>query len=228
MDGNGETDEIFLARKRALQAFQADRINRTYPDLQEDPEYSRIGDFFFHKLYAPEDFSFRDTSMKKLHKALDGKIYKNMITAVSKVIELHDISEALDDRMVEKMIEHDVDESMTMAEYQQIYRSLDNYDERIYQIYLGAEVTRIFHGLSKKWMVAVSLKTVRTTAMVFGFREIIDFIYEGYLAFKTIDNIDYFISTITERETAWHDEIWAGGDDTGDVSGEGLIGQGAS
>ncbi len=53
--------------------------------------------------------------MKKLHKALDGKVYKNMLTAVTKVIELHDISDAQDDLMVKKMIETGVDESMTMA-----------------------------------------------------------------------------------------------------------------
>ncbi len=201
--------DSFLKLKRALQDFQSNRINATYKDIEADPEFAKIGDFFFKKLYAPEDFSFRDTSMKKLHKVLDGKIYKNMLTAVTKVIELHDISDEQDNLMVEKMIEAGVDESMTMAEYQEIYRSLDNNDQRIYQINLSAEVTRIFHGLSKKWIVAVSLKTVKTTAVLFGIREIIDFIYEGYVAFKTIDNIDFFIDTMMERELAWHNEIWS-------------------
>lgn len=207
------TDRIytdsFLSLKRALQAFQSERLNRTYLDLESDPEYKKIGHFFFKKLYAPEDFSFRNTSMKKLHKVLDGKIYKNMLTAVTKVIELHDISDEQDDLMVDKMIESGVDESITMDEYKKIYKSLDNYDQRIYQINLSAEVTRIFHGLSKKWIVAVSLKTVKTTASLFGIKEIIDFIYDGYTSFKTIDNIDFFIETMLERETAWHNEIWA-------------------
>ena len=147
--------------------------------------------------------------MKKLHKVLDGKVYRHMLTAVTKVIELHDITDEQDDVMVEKMMEEGVDESMTMAEYQHIYRSLDNYDQRIYQIHLSAEVTRIFHGLSKKWIVALSLKTVKTTAALFGMKRIIDFIHEGYVAFKSIDNIDFFVDTITERELAWHNEIWS-------------------
>jgi hypothetical protein len=202
------SSDSFLQLKRVLQGFQSRRINRTYKDIETDPEFSKIGHFFFKKLYAPDDFSFRDTSMKRLHKALDGKIYKNMLSAVAKVIELHDISDAQDDMMVEQMIKMGVGESMTMDEYQQVYRSLDNYDQRIYQINLSAEVTRIFHGLSKKWMVAVSLKTVKATAVLFGIQEIIDFIYEGYVAFKTIDNIDFFVNTMIERETAWHEEIW--------------------
>lgn len=210
--GNDITQtDSFLKLKRVLQDFQSNRINDTYKDIETDPEFSKIGDFFFKKLYAPEDFSFRDTSMKKLHKVLDGKIYKNMLTAVTKVIELHDISDEQDNLMVERMMEDGVDESMTMDQYQEIYRSLDNNDQRIYQINLSAEVTRIFHGLSKKWIVAVSLKTVKTTAALFGIREIIDFIYEGYVAFKTIDNIDFFIDTMTQRELAWHTEIWSNG-----------------
>ena len=124
--------DSFLKLKRALQDFQSNRINDTYKDIETDPEFSKIGDFFFKKLYAPEDFSFRDTSMKKLHKVMDGKIYKNMLTAVTKVIELHDISNEQDDLMVERMMEAGIDESMTMDQYQNIYRSLDNNDQRIY------------------------------------------------------------------------------------------------
>jgi len=211
MNNDIPSQDSFLKLKRVLQDFQSRRINATYKDIEDNPEFSKIGDFFFNKLYAPEDFSFRDTSMKKLHKALDGKVYKHMLTAVTKVIELHDITDEQDDVMVEKMMEEGIGESMTIDEYQHIYRSLDNYDQRIYQIRLSAEVTRIFHGLSKKWIVALSLKTVRTTAVLFGIKRIIDFIHEGYMAFKSIDNIDFFVETITERELAWHNEIWANG-----------------
>ncbi|MBC8440941.1 MAG: hypothetical protein H8D87_14825 [Deltaproteobacteria bacterium] len=209
MDSDVTSTDNFLKLKRILQDFQSRRINRTYKDIEADPEFAKIGNFFFKKLYAPEDFSFRDTSMKKLHKALDGKVYKNMLTAVTKVIELHDISDEQDNLMVERMIEAGVDDSMTMEQYQKIYVSLDNYDQRIYQINLSAEVTRIFHGLSKKWIVAVSLRTVKTTAFMFGIKEIIDFIYDGYVSFKTIDNIDFFVDTMVQRELSWHNEIWA-------------------
>lgn len=200
--------EKFLRLKRTLQEFQAARLNETYTDLKENPEYAQMGRFFFEKLYAPEDFSFRDASIKKLHKLLKRKIYSGVISAVSKVIELHHLSDRLDDRMVEQMIALDVGADMDMGQYQQVYRSLDNYDERLYQISLGAEVTRIFHRLSQKWAVAVSLKTVRKVAHFVGMGEILDFIYEGYSSFRSIKNIDYFVETIDERERAWHDEIW--------------------
>ena len=196
--------------KRSLQAFQSARLNKTYADLKKDPEYVKIGRFFFEMLYAPEDFSFRDASIKKLHRLLKGKVYKGMVTAVTQVIELHELSDMLDDRMVEQMIATGVGEHMEMAQYQEVYRSLDNYDQRVYQIKLSTKVTRAFHKLSKKWVVALSLPTVRTAAHLIGMGKIIDFIYEGYNGFRAIKNIDFFVETVQEREMAWHDEIWYG------------------
>jgi len=203
-----EKNSQFLALKRALQAFQSARINTTYADIKNDTEYARIGKFFFEKLYAPNDFSFRNTSMKMLHKLLKGKVYKGMISAVSKVIELHDLTESQDDRMVEQMMAMGVGVDMDMHQYQEVYRSLDNYDQRIAQIELSTEVTRAFHRLSKKWIVAASLNTVRTAAHLIGMGKIIDFIHEGYTGFRVIKNIDFFVETIDRRERAWHDEIW--------------------
>ena len=133
-----------------------------------------------------------------------------MVTAITQVIELHELSDMLDDRMVERMIKTGVGENMEMDHYQEIYRSLDNYDQRIYQIKLSTEVTRAFHKLSKKWVVALSLKTVRSAAHFIGMGKIIDFVYEGYDGFRTIKKIDFFVETVEQRETAWHDEIWYG------------------
>ncbi|MDJ0783041.1 MAG: hypothetical protein QNJ22_13785 [Desulfosarcinaceae bacterium] len=203
-----EEKNHFIALKRALQAFQAARINTTYADIKNTAEYAQIGRFFFEKLYAPEDFTFRDTSIKKLHKILKGKIYTGIISAVQKVIELHELTDSQDDRMVEQMMAMGVGVDMNMDQYQKVYRSLDNYDQRIAQIELGAEVTRTFHRLSKKWVVAVSLNTVRTAAHLIGMGKILDFIHEGYTGFRVIENIDYFVETIDRRERAWHDEIW--------------------
>ena len=206
-----ETDrEEFVRLKRALQAFQSARLGQTYKDLMDDPQYEKIGHFFFQKLYAPEDFSFRDASIKKLHKLLRGKVYSGIISAVSKVIELHELSDRLDDRMVEQMMTGGIGENMDMQQYQAMYRSLDNYDERLYQIGLGKEVTQVFYKLSKKWVVAVSLNTVRKAAHLIGMGKIIDFIYEGYAGFRAIENIDYFIETVDTREHAWHEKLWSG------------------
>jgi hypothetical protein len=200
--------EHFMDLKRALQTFQSARLSRTYTDLKEDPEYARIGVFFFDKLYAPEDFTFRDNSMRKLQKLLEGRIYRGMVSAMHRVIELHELTEKLDNLMVAQMLDRGIGTDLTVDQYKEVYRALDNYDERLFQIDLSLEVTRTFFGLSKKWIVAISLKTVRSAAHLIGVGRILDFIHEGYEGFRAIGDIDYFIDTVRERETAWHREIW--------------------
>jgi hypothetical protein len=204
-----ENNNKFVNLKRALQALQSKRINSTYKDLKKNPEYAKIGAFFFEKLYSPEDFSFRDASIKKLQKILKGKIYKGIISAVSKVIELHELSDKLDNLMVQHMIKMKIGPEMDMDQYQRVYRSLNNYKQRIYQIKLSTDVTRTFHRLSKKWIVVLSLKTVHTAAHLLGISKIIDFVYEAYEGFRAIKNIDYFVKTVEERELAWHEKIWS-------------------
>ncbi len=209
---NVEHSDTFLRVKRGLQEFQQRRLLHAYEDLRSNPEYDQIGKFFFEELYAPEDFSFRDKSIKKLRKVLSGAVYKGMLNAVSMVIELHELSDRLDDQMVEKMLEKDIDENMTMDQYKMVYRLLDNYDERIYQIKLSVDVNRVFHRLSKKWIVGVSLKTVRAASHMLGVGEIMDFVNRGYEAFRKIDNIDEFVNIIETREIEWHDKIWKEGE----------------
>lgn len=199
---------LFLECKRSLQAFQSDRFNRTYADLMRDPEFADIGNFFFHRLYGPEDFSFRNVSIKKLHRILDGKVYRGMLTAVALVIELHDLSERLDDRMAARMLADGRGSQLDRDRYRTIYRQLDNYDERVYQIELSCRAVRHFHHLSRKWVVGLSLKTVRATANLLGIARIMDFVFEGYTAFRKIKAIDYFVETIDKRERHWHDALW--------------------
>lgn len=208
MNPNADNKE-FLKLKRSLQAFQQDRLRAMYADIKKDPQYTQISIFFFEKLYAPEDFTFRDTSIKKLHLLLKGKIYSGIISAINKVIELHELSDTLDDQIVAQMIALGIGTDMNMSQYQEAYRRLDNYDQRIYQIELGTEVIRIFHRLSKKWVVAVSLNTVRSAAHLIGMGKILDFIHEGYSGFRAISDINYFAETVLERETTWHNEIWS-------------------
>ncbi|MEA3231552.1 MAG: hypothetical protein U9Q05_07360 [Thermodesulfobacteriota bacterium] len=203
-------DPDFNTLKRELQRFQSERLNRTYADLMVDPRYAGLGDFFFNRLYAPKDFTFRDTSIKNLQHLLEGRIYRPMTAAMLKVIELHELTDNLDDRMVEKMVATGIGPKLTMDLYQAVYRQLNNYDQRVYQISLIVDVTRIFHGLSRKWVVAISLKTVTVAAHLLKSAKIIDFINEGYLAFRKVKRIDHFVDTITRREQAWHDKLWRG------------------
>ena len=42
------------------------------------------------------------------------------------------------------------------------------------------------------WVAAVCIETVRATARLQGVGKIVDFIHEGYVAFKSMDDVDFF------------------------------------
>ncbi len=196
----------FSTLKHGLQQFQSNRLNETYADLREDSQYAAISDFFFNRLYAPADFTFRDTSIKTLQQTLEGKIYRPIAAAMAKVVKLHELSDRLDDQMVEKMIENHIDAQLTMDQYRTIYCQIDC-DERVNQIKMAGDATRSFYHLSRKWMVAISLKTINVASHFLNIGDIMDFINEGYTAFRKIRDIDYFIDTLSSREMDWHHRL---------------------
>jgi len=203
-------DADFIAHKQALQEFQRRRIDDTYADLKQDPQYRELGRFFFEELYGNDDYSFRDTSIRKLHGVLKGKIHKGIIAAVDQVLELQELSEDLDDRMTEAMIKAGTGPALTMETYAEIYRSLDNYNQRLYQIDLTTDVTRAFFRLSHKWVIGISLKTARSASHLMGLGAIMDFVHQGYTAFQTISDIEPFIDTVRRREKAFNEAVFAG------------------
>jgi hypothetical protein len=208
ISNRADIESDFFVHKRALQDFQVRRLEDTYSDLKQDPEYREFGRFFFDEIYGPEDHSFRDTSIRKLHGALKGKIHKGIIAAVDRVLEFQELSEDLDDRMTAEMIETGAGPALTIDQYREIYRSLDNYNQRLYQIDLAMDVTRDFFHLSRKWVIGVSLKTARSAAHLMGLGQIMDFVHQGYTALQTISDIEPFIGTVRRREQAFNDAIF--------------------
>lgn len=155
-----EPEDRFFLLKRALQAFQAARIRQTYADIVASPQYAKLGAFFFEQIYGPQDFGFRNHSIKSLHHKLSAFLKGEIIDAVGKVIELQDLSDELDERMAEQMLERGLGPELTMQEYAHLYRGLGNYPRRIYQIDLLVESVKAIHRISQIRFIGWSLKIV--------------------------------------------------------------------
>lgn len=212
------TQPEFQQYKTALQAFQAERIRNTYRDISGMPQYQRLVEFFFEQIYGPRDFSFRNQGIKTLHQKLSGFLKGEIIDEVGRVIELHDLTDALDNLMVEKMMEVGVQPPFNMESYGAVYRSCGNYSQRVYQINLMVEAIRGIHRLSQMPFIGWSLRIVRSAAHLAGFGEIMDFLSEGYQAFHSTKNINYFAETVAEREHRLNDQLF-GKEDVSATSG---------
>lgn len=201
-------EERFPVLKRALQHFQAARIRQTYADVVAMPQYAKLGEFFFEQIYGPHDFGFRNHSIKSLHRKLSGFLRGEIIDGVDKVIELQDLSDALDERMAQLMLEEGISEDLTMEKYAEIYRSLDNYDQRVYQIDLMIEAVTAIHHISRMRFIGWSLKLVSKAAHLAGMGKIIDFLAQGYHAFHSASDIYFFVQAINQREKELNDRLF--------------------
>ncbi len=203
-----QAENSLESHKKILQAFQANRIRSTYADLTENPEYANLVMFFFEQIYGPQDFGFRNDSIKSLHAKLSGILKGDIIDAVGQVIVLNDLSDVLDQQMAIEMQAQRFDSELTMPAYEKFYRSLDNYDQRVRQIDLMIDTTRRIHNISQIWMIGLTLKVVQQAAHLAGTGKIMDFLAEGYEAFKNVKNIEYFIETVETREKELNERLF--------------------
>lgn len=197
-----EEGRSFEALKRRLQQFQARRIRATYADIVQIPQYALLGEFFFSRIYGPQDFGFRNHSIKTLHQKLHGVFRGEIIDTMAKVIELNELSGELDDLMVSTLLREKSGAEWDEAVYAEIYRACDNYSRRVYQIELTVEAIRRVHRMSRIRMIAWILKIVRAAAQLAGMGRIMNFLSDGYEAFHRVEDIDFFADTVAERETA--------------------------
>jgi hypothetical protein len=194
--------------KSALRIYQSNRLRTTYADLLASKEYGKLGEFFFTDIYGPEDYSKRNAAFIKLSRFLKDAMGLRIYSGVERLIELNELSEALDRRTLEELISMGATVDFTKAEYEAAYRRCNNYDERVRQIELLVTSTEFMHEMSRLPAIGWIIKGVRLAAIFIGAREVMNFLERGYKAFSSTKNIAEFNATIKEREMRSLDQIY--------------------
>jgi hypothetical protein len=193
-----------------LRAWQSRRLSRTYADLSADPQFGPACRFFLSDIYAPRDFSQRDHDFERLHDLLSRFLPAQMLRLLHDAIQLNRLSYALDNRLLEALVNQPgVTQAITPEQYAEAYRLCDNYARRAAQIEQLADIlTQVGEG-TRLPMVGVSLRLARIPAQAAGWFELYDFLARGYTAFKPMRRIHTFARTIRDRETRILDRIYA-------------------
>jgi hypothetical protein len=124
-----------------LREWQSNRLANTYSDLMSKRRYALAGEFFLNDIYAARDFSQRDNDLEYLYDVMSSVLPKFMLTLVEHTIELNNLSNLLDAKLLSAMRDElDLTDEITPAMYTDGYRICDNYDERKLQIELILEV----------------------------------------------------------------------------------------
>jgi hypothetical protein len=200
------SDHLDLLRK-----WQSQRLERTYTDLLVTKRFGPACRFFLDDVYSAKDFRQRDHEIKHLYATLSHFLPDALLKLVKKVIELNDLTNALDEALLEAL-RHDlgVEDAITPELYAAGYRVCNNYAERVYQIELIGEVGHMVDFAAKIPLVATTLKLARRPVARAGWHELHEWIERGFLAFQHMHGADEFLGTIHDRETKILGRIFAG------------------
>ncbi|MBI4871674.1 MAG: hypothetical protein HY814_08900 [Candidatus Riflebacteria bacterium] len=201
-------DEKKLAYKRALQDLQLNRLKGTFQDQIEGEKHRAMCVYFTEHLYSARDFTERNESFMKLIRSFERTLGKDMLHTASQLLELHDLSDQLDEEIVDKLIEMGCGLDFTMEDYERAYFLVDNYDIRVHQIDLIVESVHRVHHIAHWPFMGFLLKTLYAGARVLRATAIVDFLQAGYDAMHSVDDPTEFTALIRERELQRLDRIY--------------------
>ena len=199
LDSRIAADPALAERMRRLQAWQAQRLERTYADLRAGAVTAAAVGFFLSDLYGPQDFARRDTELTRAWGALRRTLPLSALEILILAIELEVLSEELDLAMAERLAPGPV----TAASYARAYREVARPAARRRQIELILEVGGRLDRAVRIPLVGVALRAARTPERILGFGTMQDFIERGFGAFAGMPSAEPLLAAIREREIAF-------------------------
>lgn len=193
--------------KIALQRFQSNRLRRDHADLAAEPQYRDIGEFFFEEMYGPRDFSARDEQARRLHQFVH-LVPGIAVGDVQKVLELLELSNRLDDGLVEVLLELGAPINFDEQIYERAYRLADNYAERVEQIDLARDSLYNVYRMARRPFVGLALDRIQGLAQRVGMADIHRFLRQGFAAIQPVRDIHRFVETVMLREQDRLDRIY--------------------
>ena len=208
-EGRG-ADPRLAAAMKLLNAWQAERLARTYADLRADPRYKPATEFFLSDLYGPKDFTERDESVEKLYPYAIRVLSEHALQTIAQAMELNVMTHELDHVLAGVLVDRlKVGRRITEAEYCEGYRLCDNFDRRKHQIALIRRLGEDLDAVVAKPMIYAALRLARRPAQIAGLHELQDFLERGFRAYRHMNGAGEFLDAVETRETRILERIYA-------------------
>ena len=185
----------------ALKAFQAQRLEVSYQDLAQQPQYKAACHFFFNRLYSTEDTAERDQSFKKVHVHVKRWLGGDVARSMDKLIELQDITLEMDNAMLLNLEKQGAPIDFDDETYESCYLLCNNYNLRVLQIVLLEYTMRLVHRISHRFGIGAVLNGLHAGCVLIGDTRMVDFLSDGYKAFRDQDSIEPLATAMVFRET---------------------------
>jgi hypothetical protein len=201
------------ARLRALRAWQAGRLARTYADLRGNPRYTEAVEFFLNDLYGPRDFSRRDQELSRAVVPLRRALPASLLAVLAMAIELEVLTAQLDQGMIGQLR----DRPLTEASYALAYRTLGEPAARRRQIELTVSIGAALERLVRHRWTGWALRAAHLPARAAGFGVLQQFLERGFGAFLRMGSAQPLLEAIRERETELMNRLLRGDAAAGDL-----------
>jgi hypothetical protein len=186
------------ARVAAIKAYQHNRLKRDYIGWLADPRFRPAALFFLDHLYGPHDFTARDAQFARIVPALKRLLPVELMETVGALIELHALTETLDQQMAEQLEDSSVNDSA----YRQAWRRVGCASDRERQVTLMLAIGHSLDRHTRRAIVGATLRLMRGPAHAAGLADLQLFLEQGFDAFKTMKGADEFLQTIARNERA--------------------------
>jgi hypothetical protein len=196
------TDSGHAADHDALRRWQSARLAESYADLLADARYAPAARFFLTELYGPQDFSARDAEVARVLPTLVATLPAKALAALVEALRMDALSESLDADMVRQLRAAGRAQSIDTAAYAAAYRACGRLEDRQTQIDLVQQIGHTLERLTRKPLLATTLKLMRRPAELAGLGQLHRFLHEGFEAFRRMGDAERFLATVRDRETA--------------------------
>ncbi|MEO6227943.1 MAG: hypothetical protein ABIO61_08850 [Thermomonas sp.] len=196
---------------KPLQAWQTQRLERSFARFLQDPARSPAANFFLSDVYGDRDFSQRDADIAKVMPMMQRLLPSTLVATVADGIELGALTHALDLRMAEALQRlaprrRSIDETL----YATAYRAVGLRRLRARQIALIGAIGQGLATALRTPGVSMLLTLSRLPARAAGLGELQRFLERGFEAFAGLDDAQAFLADIRQHELAAMARLFAG------------------
>ncbi len=192
-----------------VQAWQQERIARSYDDLIRQDSYRPAITFFLTELYGGLHFRQRDQEMGRVMPVMKRFLPDRVLYIMSEAFELQAMSLEFDMNMARCMSRRKID-ALDMERYGELYLEGGDKPGRERQIELIRKLGYDLEKLVRKPLVNALVRLLRGPAHAAGFGALQEFLESGLGSFRAMSDVRYFNETIYERERDAMERLFAG------------------
>jgi hypothetical protein len=195
-----------------VQAYQRARLMQTYADFLQNPATRPAARFFLDELYSTAEVAEqRDADVGRIVPLMAKVLPQVALDAVGDGLTLDSLSAELDYKMAQAHAQDgDADRNVTEKVYARLYRTVGERATREQQLKLLDRTGQTLAQAVRLPLIGPTLSMMEVPARAAGLMRLHSFLAHGLDAFKRLPDVQFFLRTINQRETALMQALFAG------------------